>query len=110
MCVTEREREREREICLPYIKGWRWVSTLAYSGLYLERVFLVRFCWSVGTLQCCVTFRHGLPGDSVGKRSNANGTDPGSITDQEDPLEEDMATHSSALAWGIPWTEKPGGL
>ena len=29
---------------------------------------------------------------------------------QEDPLEEEMATHSSILAWGIPWTEKPGGL
>ena len=30
--------------------------------------------------------------------------------DQEDPLEEGMATHSSILAWRIPQTEKPGGL
>ena len=29
---------------------------------------------------------------------------------QEDPLEEAMATHSSILAWRIPWTEEPGGL
>ena len=29
---------------------------------------------------------------------------------QKDPLEEEMATHSSVLAWGIPWTEEPGGL
>ena len=29
---------------------------------------------------------------------------------QEDPLEEEMATHSSILAWGIPWTEEHGGL
>ena len=29
---------------------------------------------------------------------------------QEDPLEEGMATHSSILAWRIPWTEKTGGL
>ena len=29
---------------------------------------------------------------------------------QEDPLEKEMATHSSNLAWRIPWTEKPGGL
>ena len=29
---------------------------------------------------------------------------------QEDPLEEGMATHSSVLAWKIPWTEEPGGL
>ena len=27
----------------------------------------------------------------------------------EDPLEEGMATHSSILAWKIPWTEEPGG-
>ena len=29
---------------------------------------------------------------------------------QEDPLEKEMATHSSLLAWRIPWTEEPGGL
>ena len=30
--------------------------------------------------------------------------------DWEDPLEKEMATHSSTLAWRIPWTEEPGGL
>ena len=29
---------------------------------------------------------------------------------QEDPLEEEIATHSSILAWKTPWTEEPGGL
>ena len=29
---------------------------------------------------------------------------------QEDPLEKEMATHSSILSWEIPWTEKPGRL
>ena len=29
---------------------------------------------------------------------------------QEDPLEQEMATHSSILAWRIPWSEEPGGL
>ena len=29
---------------------------------------------------------------------------------QEDPLQKDMATHFSTLAWKIPWTEEPGGL
>ena len=29
--------------------------------------------------------------------------------DQEDPLEKEMATHSSILVWRIPWTEEPGG-
>ena len=28
----------------------------------------------------------------------------------EDPLEKEVATHSSVLAWSIPWTEEPGGL
>ena len=43
-------------------------------------------------------------------------TKPGDIKNmvrslgQEDPLEEGMATHSSILAWRIPWTEDPGGL
>ena len=30
--------------------------------------------------------------------------------DQEDPLEKEMATHSSVIAWRIPWTEEPGRL
>ena len=29
---------------------------------------------------------------------------------REDPLEKEMASHSSILAWRIPWTEEPGGL
>ena len=33
-----------------------------------------------------------------------------SVSSGEDPLEEEMATHSSVLAWRIPWTEEPGGL
>ena len=36
--------------------------------------------------------------------------DVGSVSGWEDPLEEGMATHSSILAWRIPWTEEPGGL
>ena len=34
--------------------------------------------------------------------------DTGSISGQEDPLEEGMAPHSTVLAWRIPWTEEPG--
>ena len=30
--------------------------------------------------------------------------------DREDPLEEEVATHTSILSWKIPWTEEPGGL
>ena len=50
----------------------------------------------------------GFPGSS-GKASARNVGDPGSL-DWEDPLEKEMATHSSIIAWRIPWTEEPGGL
>ena len=46
------------------------------------------------------------------KNSPANAEDIGdthSILGQEDPLEKEMATHSSILAWEIPRTEEPGG-
>ena len=32
------------------------------------------------------------------------------LLSQEDPMEKEMATHSSILAWRIPWTEEPGSL
>ena len=47
------------------------------------------------------------------KNSPANAGDTrdlGSILGQEDPLEKEMATSFSILAWRIPWTEEPGGL
>ena len=52
-----------------------------------------------------------IPGGSAVKNPPARAGDMGLIPEcQEDPLEEEMATHSSILAWGIPWTEDPGGL
>ena len=44
------------------------------------------------------------------KNLPANAGDPRSILGGEDPMEKGMATHSSILAWEIPWTEEPGGL
>ena len=44
------------------------------------------------------------------KESACNTGDVGSIPELEDPLEKEMATHSSILAWEITWTEDPGGL
>ena len=52
----------------------------------------------------------GFPGGSDGKDSACNAGDLGSILGWEDPVENEMATHSSILAWRIPWTEKSGGL
>ena len=44
------------------------------------------------------------------KNPPANRGDLGSTLGLEDPLEKEMATHSSMLAWEIPQTEEPGGL
>ena len=52
----------------------------------------------------------GFPCGSNGKESTCNVGDLGLIPGWEDPLEEGMATHSSILAWRIPWTEEPGRL
>ena len=54
----------------------------------------------------------GFPGGLDGKETGCSVGDPGLIpgSSQEDPLEKEMATHSSILAWRIPWTEDPGGL
>ena len=51
-----------------------------------------------------------FPGGSDGKVSAYSVGDRGSIPGQEDLLQKEMATHSSILAWKIPWTEKPDGL
>ena len=51
-----------------------------------------------------------FPGGSVVKSLPANAGATGSIPGSEDPLEEEMETHSSILLWEIPWIEEPGGL
>ena len=53
----------------------------------------------------------GFPDGSDCKESSCNMEDLGSVPGLgRFPQEEGMATHSSILAWRIPWTEKPGGL
>ena len=53
---------------------------------------------------------HYSAGDSDGKASANNTETLVQPLGQEDPLEREMATHSSILAWKIPWTEEPGRL
>ena len=72
----------------------------------------------LGLAQCCKLVIYtwmGFPGHSVGKEC----THPAMLEiqetwvrslAQEEPLEEGIATHSSVLAWRLPWTEEPGGL
>jgi len=51
-----------------------------------------------------------FPGGSVVKNLSASAGDAGLTLGWEDPLEKEMATHSSILAWEIPRTEEPAGL
>ena len=52
----------------------------------------------------------GYTGGSVAKNPPAMPETRVQSLGQEDPLEEAMGIHYSILAWGIPWTEEPGGL
>ena len=52
----------------------------------------------------------GFSGGSDGKAFPCDTGDPGSAFGLGRYLEEGMATHSSTLAWRIPWREEPGGL
>ena len=52
----------------------------------------------------------GKPGGSDSKESACNAGDLGSIPGSGRSLEKGLSTYSSILAWGIPWTEEPGGL
>ena len=52
----------------------------------------------------------GLPSGSVEKNPPAMQETQARSRGQEDPLEREVAPHSSILAWRIPWTEEPGGL
>ena len=61
----------------------------------------------------CKTSLWGFQVGSLDKEFTCNAGDTGdvsSILGQENPLEKGMATHSTILAWRIPWTEEPGEL
>ena len=58
----------------------------------------------------CSTVFKGFPSGSSAKNLPAQQEKWVWSLDQEDPLEKEMATHSSILAWEIPWTEKPARL
>ena len=94
--------------------GTRQGSTQYWTGretemfiLYILKLFPRKFkC----TLLTESSFPGGFPSGSEGRESTCNTGAPGSIPGSEDPLEKEMATHSSILAWRIPRTEEPGGL
>ena len=72
---------------------------------YLIIINNVHYQCIINTVQSIL----GFPGGSDGKEYACNQIQVQPLG-QEDPLEKDMATHSSILDWKIPWTEEPGRL
>jgi len=83
------------------------VGDLKQNKLHQQQEEQVRRDWCK---QITSSLWQKFPWGSDHKESACHARDLGLILGQEDPLEKGMATHSSILAWRIPWTEKPGGL
>ena len=82
--------------------GGAWQATV--HGVAKSQTRLSNFTF---TFHCS---HQGLPGGADIKASACNEGDLGSIPGSGRSPGEDMATHSSILAWKIPWTEEPGRL
>ena len=84
-----------------------------YLSFYITEVLLWESLPAVlnkGNLKLLILISWGFPGASVVKNLPAGAGDMGSIPDQRYPLEKEMATHFSVLAWEIPGMEEPGRL
>jgi len=80
------------------------IQKIAYTENCIHLTYTSWWVWTYN--YTCDDF----PGGSDGKASVYNAGDPGRSLGQEDPLEKEMAIHSSTIAWKIPWTEEPGRL
>ena len=90
-----------------------WLDLLAVQGTL--KSLLQHHSSKASILQCSASFivqlSHSyIPTRLSGKESICQAGDVGSSLGREDPLEKEMATHSSIIAWEIPGTEEPGGL
>ena len=99
---------------------WGWQSTqvnlvlthgCCVQAALVGRILLIQICssrrfWKIDKL----LYIMGFPDGSDGKEPPAMQKTRVWSLGREDPLEKEMATHSSILAWRIPWTEEPGGL
>ena len=99
-----------------------WVMDDVHRGYFSNADWEHHFPWvspvlparSI-TIEIAVEYKtwEGFPGGSVVKNLPANAEDAETWVQslgRENPLEEEMATHVSILAWRIPWTEEPGRL
>ena len=80
------------------------------ENLLVTNVFLVHIWFSNITTVSRLQIKTDFPGGSVVRNTPAKQETQVQSLDQEDPLEKEMATHSSVLAWETSWTGEPGGL
>ena len=82
-----------------------------HASLYIvtKKFFLVMRTFKIYSQYSIINDSHSLVTQMVKNLPAMQETQVRSLG-WEDPLEEGMATHSSILAWRIPWTEEPGGL
>ena len=91
---------------------WRenWRQNAAGIGQNIRwSLLIITYLVEVQRLIICHLY-YGLPRWLSGKESTCQAGHMGSIPGSKDLLEKELATHSSVLAWEIPWTEEPGGL
>ena len=80
-----------------------------YAGAVCKICIFIITIITLKLLLICMT-TSDFPGGSDGKASAYNSRDWVQSLGREDPLEKEMATHSSILAWKIPWKGEPGRL
>ena len=80
------------------------------DSLQTSKVSVINDTTDCDVIYTLVKLSQGFPGDSVVKDLPANAGDADSIPGSGRSPGEGNATHSSILAWEIPWTEEPGGL
>ena len=94
-------------------KNWKRIYIYIYMNHFAVHLKLTQHCKSSLLQFLKVHYRWILLlmlllQMEVGKEYACNAGDPVRSLGPEDPMEKDMATHSSTFAWEIPWTEKPG--
>ena len=93
--------------------NFNYILVCSSLGNKIEKSALVRTCKiRKKTIQLSVVIlkERGFPYDSAVKNPPTTQEERVLSLDGEDPLMEEMATHSSILAWRTPWTEEPGSL
>ena len=91
-------------VFLRFLKMWIILKVFIESVTILLLLYIFLFFWPQGMWDM------GFPGGTVVKNPPAHAGDSGSTPGSGNALEKDTATHSSILAWRIPWTEEPAGL